>query len=43
VIQELIYLAARLIASGHRLKLRFSRRCPGFGAFQLAYHQLGSG
>jgi hypothetical protein len=43
VIQELMYLAARLIASGHRLKLRFSRHCPGFRAFQLAYDRLGSG
>ena len=43
VIQELMYLAARLIASGHRLKLRFSRHCPGFPAFQLAYDRLGFG
>ncbi len=43
VIQELMYLAARLISSGHRLRLRFSRHCPGFGAFQLAYNQLGYG
>ncbi len=43
VIQELMYLAARLIDSGRRLKLRFSRHCPGFGAFQLAYDRLGYG
>jgi hypothetical protein len=43
VIQELMYLAGRLIASGHRLKLRFSRHCSGFGAFQLAYDRLGYG
>jgi len=42
VIQELMYLAARLIASSHRLKLRFSRHCPGFPAFQLAYDRLSS-
>ena len=41
VIQELMYLAARLIVSGRRLKLRFSRHCPGFGAFQFAYNRLG--
>jgi len=38
-----MYLAARLIDSGRRLKLRFSRHCPGFGAFQLAYDRLGYG
>jgi len=43
VMQELIYLAARLIDSGHRLKLRFSRHCPGFDAFQLAYQRLAYG
>ena len=43
VIQELMYLAARLISSGRRLRLRFSRHCPGFGAFQLAYNRLGYG
>jgi hypothetical protein len=43
VIQELMYLAARLIASGHRLKLRFSRHCAGFAAFDLAYDRLGYG
>lgn len=30
VIQELMYLAARLINSARRLRLRFSRHCPGF-------------
>ena len=34
VIQELIYLAARLISTGRRLILRFSRHCPVFAAFQ---------
>ena len=43
VMQELIYLAARLIDSGHRLKLRFSRHCPGFDAFRLAYQRLAYG
>ena len=40
VIQELIYLAARLISTGRRLILRFSRHCPAFAAFQGVYGQL---
>jgi hypothetical protein len=40
VIQELIYLAARLISSGRRLKLRFSRHCPAFQAFAAVYSRL---
>jgi hypothetical protein len=37
VIQELIYLASRLIRTGRRLKLKFSRICDGFRAFSLVY------
>jgi hypothetical protein len=40
VIQELIYLAARLVSSARRLKLRFSRHCPGFPAFAVVYSRL---
>ena len=40
VIQELIYLAARLISTGRRLILRFSHHCPVFAAFQGVYEQL---
>ena len=40
VIQELMYLAARLIKTGHRLKLRFSRHCPGYRAFEALYYRL---
>ena len=40
VIQELIYLAGRLISSGRRWKLRFGRHCPGFRAFALVYNRL---
>lgn len=40
VIQELIYLAARMIESGRRLKLRFSRHCPAFEAFGKVYRTL---
>ncbi len=40
VMQELIYLAGRLISTGRRLVLRMSRYCPGFAAFQDVYGQL---
>jgi hypothetical protein len=40
VIQELMYLAARLIATGRQLKLRFSRHCPAFAAFSAVYSGL---
>jgi hypothetical protein len=43
VIQELIYLAGRLISSGHRLRLRFSRHCPAFPAFVDVYDRLLTG
>jgi len=37
VMQELMYLAARLVKTGRRLKLVFSRHCPAFEAFQRVY------
>ncbi len=40
VIQELIYLAARLISTGGRFRLRFSRHCPAFAAFAAVYNRL---
>ena len=40
VIQELMYLAGRLITTGRRLKLRFSRHCPAFTAFSVVYSRL---
>ncbi len=40
VIQELMYLAARLISKGRRLTLRFSRCCPAFVAFGTVYRKL---
>lgn len=43
VMQELMYLAARLIESGRRLKLRFARHCPAFRAFDQVYHHLAFG
>jgi hypothetical protein len=43
VMQELMYLVARLIRAGHRLKLRFSATCAGFKAFEAAYAKLAAG
>lgn len=43
VIQELIYLAARLVTSGRRLKLRFGRLCPAFGSFERVYERVAFG
>jgi hypothetical protein len=43
VIQEFMYLGARVIYAGRRIKLRFSMHCPGFLAFESTYHRLASG
>jgi len=44
VIQELIYFAGRLITTGRRLKLRFSRHVQGHvEAFTIAYQKLAYG
>ena len=43
VMQELMYLAARLVRTGRRVKLVFSRHCPAFAAFQTVYTGLSSG
>jgi len=40
VIQELMYLAGRLLTTSRRLKLRFSRHCPAFAAFSAVYSGL---
>lgn len=37
VMQELIYLAGRLVATARRLKLRLSRHCPAFAVFRQLY------
>ena len=37
VMQELIYMACRLVISGRQLRLRFGQHCPGFNAFQTVY------
>ena len=40
VIQEIMYLAARLISTGRRLKLKFSRCCQAFIVFNRTYSVL---
>ena len=42
VMQELICLAARVVESGRRLVLRFSKHCPGFAAFEATYNKLAA-
>jgi len=43
VMQELMYLAARLVRTGRRLKLVFSRHCPAFAAFSTVYTHFACG
>lgn len=38
VMQELMYLACRLVKSGRQLTLKFGSHCPGFNAFNRVYH-----
>jgi Transposase DDE domain group 1 len=40
VIQELMYVAARVVESGRRLALKFSRACPAFPSFAAVYGRL---
>lgn len=42
VIQELMYLAARFIRSGRKLRLRFSCHCPVYDAFAEVYGRLST-
>lgn len=42
VLQEIIYLAARVIKTGRRKILRFGAHCPGFEAFQIVYRRLAT-
>jgi hypothetical protein len=41
VIQESMYLAARLVSTGRRLKLVFGSHCPAAAAFRRVYTELG--
>jgi hypothetical protein len=43
VMQEIMYLAARFIETGRRLKLGFGRRCRAVGIFSDLYHRLAYG
>lgn len=43
VMQELMYLAARLVSSSRQYALRFSRHCPAFSAFESVYYRLAYG
>ncbi len=43
VMQELMYLAARVIETGRRLKLAFSRHCLTVKVFASLYHRLAYG
>jgi Transposase DDE domain group 1 len=43
VMQELMYLAARLVRTGRRVKLVFSRHCPAFAAFRTVYTRFACG
>ena len=40
VMQELMYLAARVVESGRRLGLRFSAHCPALPSFEALYGRL---
>ena len=42
VMQEIMYLAGRLIRTGRSLKLRFGKHCPGFNAFRLLYQRFST-
>jgi hypothetical protein len=42
VMQELMYLAARLIRTGRSLKLRFGKHCPAFKVFGQLYQRFST-
>jgi hypothetical protein len=43
VMQELMYVAARVVESGRRVALKFSRHCPAFPSFEAVYAKLVAG
>ena len=43
VMQELMYVAARVVESGRRLALKFSAHCPAFPSFEAVHAKLASG
>ena len=40
VMQELVYVAARVVESGRQLALKFSCHCPAFASFEAVYAKL---
>ena len=40
VMQELMYLAARIVRTGRRIKLALGRWCPAKPVFEALYHRL---
>ena len=40
VMQELMYMACRMVSSGRQLTLRFGKHCPGFKAFSSVYGNI---
>ena len=43
VMQELMYVAARVISSGRQFALKFSNACPAFPSFEVVYAKLAAG
>ena len=43
VMQELVYVAARVVESGRQLALSFSCNCPAFPSFAAVYGKLAAG
>ena len=43
VMQELVYVAARVVESGRQLALNFSGHCPAFPSFAAVYGKLAAG
>ena len=43
VMQELMYVAARVVESGRRMALKFSSHCPAFPSFDAVYAKLAAG
>ena len=43
VMQELMYVAARVVESGRRMALKFSSHCPAFPSFEAVYAKLAAG
>ena len=42
VMEELMYVAARVVESGRQLALKFSKACPAFPSFAAVYAKLAA-